>query len=253
MERFNFIFLIGGISMFAFGFLTTGLAPWLMVTNNTANTTGEFSQVPYEFEEYFKAPEEYKEAVVRGKEIYKREACWHCHSQYVRPVSNESLYYGAVSTAGEYETDMQLPQLFGTRRVGPDLIRQAKKYGNDWHFAHFFRPRDVVPESVMPEYTWFFDKTDRFWVFRDDGSSMCRDVECTYANEAEAREAIEAFKADDAERASAENREPPKHNYRIESAYKPNADGIAIVAYVQWLGSWLPNGGRPDPLALTAK
>ncbi len=250
MERFNFIFLVGGITMFTFGFLTTGLAPWLMVSNNTKSIVGEMDKVPYEFEGYFSSAEEYKAAVIRGKEIYKSEACWHCHSQFIRPVSNESLYYGAVSTAGEYENDMQLPQLFGTRRVGPDLIRVGKKYGNDWHFAHFFRPRDVVPGSVMPAYAWFFDKTDRFWIFRDDGSSMCRTTECTYTKE-EANDAIDFFKSDDAERASAEGREAPKYTYRLEPAYKPNADGIAIVAYVQWLGSWLPNGGRPDPL-LTA-
>ncbi len=253
MERFNFIFLVGGISMFAFGFLTTGVAPWLMVSQNTVNTAGEFTQVPYEFEDYYKTPGEYKAAVTRGKEIYKKEACWHCHSQFVRPVSNESLYYGAVSTAGEYENEFNRPQLFGTRRVGPDLIREGKKYGNDWHFAHFYRPRDVVPGSVMPSYTWYYDKTDRFWLFRDDGSAMCRTAECTYATEAEAKEAIDYFNSDDKDRAEAVGITPAKHEYRIEPAFKPNADGVALVAYVQWLGSWLPNGGRPDPLAMTAK
>lgn len=252
MERFNFIFLVGGISMFAFGFLTTGLAPWLMVSRSTPSTVGEFTSVPYEFEDYFKDPAEYEKAVYRGRDIYVREACWHCHSQYIRPVANEALFYGAVSTAGEYENKLQLPQLFGTRRVGPDLIRISGKYSNDWHFAHFFRPRDVVPDSVMPEYRWFFEKTDRFWVFRADGSSMCRTAECTYSAD-EAKDAIEFFQSDDAQRAQDEGRADPKHQYRTEPAWKPNNDGIAIVAYIQWLGSWLPNGGRPDPLATTVR
>ena len=36
-----------------------------------------------------------------GKANYIAEACWHCHSQFVRPVSNESLRFGPVSTPEE--------------------------------------------------------------------------------------------------------------------------------------------------------
>jgi cbb3-type cytochrome oxidase cytochrome c subunit len=50
-----------------------------------------------------------------------------------------------------------LPQLMGTRRVGPDLSREAGFRSNDWHVAHFYNPQAVVPTSVMPRYTWFFD------------------------------------------------------------------------------------------------
>ena len=38
---------------------------------------------------------------------------------------------------------MNLPHLFGTRRVGPDLIREAGKHSNDWHVAHLYDPRSV--------------------------------------------------------------------------------------------------------------
>ncbi len=70
--------------------------------------------------------------------------------------------------------------LFGTRRVGPDLSREAARRSNDWHIAHFFKPRAVAPLSVMPEYTWFFDANG-----------------------------------------------------------VPNRDGMALITYMQWLGSWL--------------
>jgi cbb3-type cytochrome oxidase cytochrome c subunit len=56
---------------------------------------------------------------------------------------------------------MNLPQLFGTRRVGPDLIREGGKRTNDWHLAHFRDPNAVVPESVMPRYDWFFEAEGR--------------------------------------------------------------------------------------------
>jgi cbb3-type cytochrome oxidase cytochrome c subunit len=72
-------------------------------------------------------------------------------------VSNEDQRFGKVSWAAEYRNAMFLPHLFGTRRVGPDLIRQAGKHGNDWHAAHFFDPTLVSPASVMPRYPWFFD------------------------------------------------------------------------------------------------
>ena len=62
---------------------------------------------------------------------------------------------------------MNLPQLFGTRRVDSDLIREHDKHNLDWHLAHFRDPRAVVPESVMPRYDWFFDAegkpNDRGW------------------------------------------------------------------------------------------
>ena len=52
---------------------------------------------------------------------------------------------------------LQLPQMFGTRRVGPDLIREAGKHSNDWHVAHFYEPTNVAPLSVMPSYKWLYD------------------------------------------------------------------------------------------------
>jgi hypothetical protein len=85
-----------------------------------------------------------------------------------------------VSYAREYQNALQRPVLFGTRRVGPDLSREGGRRSNDWHVAHFYDPRNVVPTTVMPPYRWFFDGV--------------------------------GF---------------------------PNKKGLAIITYVQWLGSWL--------------
>jgi len=89
-----------------------------------------------------------------GRAVYIREGCWYCHSQYVRPVTGEDLRWGPVSEAGEYAFD--LPHLFSTRRIGPDLTRVGLKYGDDWHYAHHWDPRLVVPESVMPSFKWLY-------------------------------------------------------------------------------------------------
>ena len=43
---------------------------------------------------------------------------------------------------------------WGSKRTGPDLARVGGKYSDEWHRRHLRYPRDVVPESVMPNYFW---------------------------------------------------------------------------------------------------
>ena len=49
------------------------------------------------------------------------------------------------------------PHLWGSKRTGPDLARVGQRYSDDWHRAHLYNPRDVVPESNMPSFPWLFD------------------------------------------------------------------------------------------------
>ena len=99
---------------------------------------------------------DYTEAERRGRAVYIREGCWYCHSQYVRPVAGEEMRWGPLSEAGEYAWDQ--PHLFSTRRIGPDLTRVGLKFSDDWHYAHHWDPRLVVPESMMPRFRWLFDE-----------------------------------------------------------------------------------------------
>jgi cytochrome c oxidase cbb3-type subunit 2 len=46
------------------------------------------------------------------------------------------------------------PFQWGSKRTGPDLARIGGRYSDDWHIAHFQRPQDLVPESIMPAYPW---------------------------------------------------------------------------------------------------
>jgi len=179
MEKFNVIFLGAGVGLLFMAFLTLGVVPAVM-TNSVKPAEVFPAVVPDNFKEYYNSTEEYRAALYQGRDIYVKEACWHCHSQYVRPVGNEALRYGQVSTVDEYQNDLNMPQLFGTRRVGPDLIRLAGKHENDWHFVHLYNPRDVVPLSIMPGYPWYFN---------EDKS--------------------------------------------------PKEEAVALVAYLQWLGSWI--------------
>ncbi len=192
IEKFQFIFLVAGIGFFVLAFIVSGVVTVQAVSDLPYTTLDEISQdvspyfialsqqYPEQFDKYYPGgptPQNYKEALNVGRNAYIAEACWHCHSQQVRPVANEDVRFGPVSTAAEQQHELMKPQLMGTRRVGPDLSRESGFRSNDWHVAHFYNPRSVVPTSVMPSYTWFYD------------------------------------------------------------GQQPNKKGIAIITYVQWLGS----------------
>lgn len=87
-----------------------------------------------------------------GRDVYIREWCYNCHSQMIRPFRAETERYGHYSVAGEFVYDH--PFQWGSKRTGPDLHRVGGKFSDDWHRLHLRQPRDLVPESNMPAYTW---------------------------------------------------------------------------------------------------
>jgi hypothetical protein len=195
-ENKSGILLIGGLGFFLFAFLSNALVPILMYRDLPEQTAEEVvnENILYQFEDLsVRYPESFKaafgepslvncaEALRIGRKIYIGEGCWHCHSQFVRPVSNESARWGPVSKTQEYQNELQRPVMFGTRRVGPDLSREGGRRGNDWHAVHFFDPKSVSTGSPMPRYPWFYEGAPD----------------------------------------------------------KPTRRGLALITYVQWLGSWL--------------
>jgi len=87
-----------------------------------------------------------------GRDIYVREGCYNCHSQMIRTLRFETERYGHYSMAGESVYDR--PFQWGSKRTGPDLARVGGRYSDEWHRVHLNNPRDVVPESNMPSFTW---------------------------------------------------------------------------------------------------
>ncbi|MAS23802.1 MAG: cytochrome-c oxidase, cbb3-type subunit II [Oceanospirillaceae bacterium] len=103
--------------------------------------------------------EPYTALQLEGRDIYIREGCHVCHTQMVRPFRAETERYGPYSVSGE--SVYEHPFLWGSKRTGPDLARVGGRYSDEWHRAHLYNPRDVVPESIMPSYPWLFeDKVD---------------------------------------------------------------------------------------------
>ena len=92
---------------------------------------------------------------LEGRDIYIREGCHVCHTQMIRPFRAETERYGPYSVSGEFVYEH--PFLWGSKRTGPDLARVGGRYSDEWHRAHMYNPRDVVPESVMPSYPWLFE------------------------------------------------------------------------------------------------
>ncbi len=102
--------------------------------------------------EPIKGLQPYTALQVIGRDIYVREGCYNCHSQMIRPFRAETLRYGPYSVAGEFVYDH--PFQWGSKRTGPDLARVGGKYSDEWHRIHLNNPRDLVPESNMPAYSW---------------------------------------------------------------------------------------------------
>jgi cytochrome c oxidase cbb3-type subunit I/II len=147
--------LVAGVGFFFLALITQGVLPFLEpsartnhVTAVVRNDLGQLKWVATEATDYTPLEE-------AGRRVYLREGCWYCHSQYVRPVTGETRRWGPVSEAGEYAYDV--PHLFGTRRIGPDLTRVGLKYGDEWHLAHFWNPRMLTPDSIMDGYSGLFD------------------------------------------------------------------------------------------------
>jgi cytochrome c oxidase cbb3-type subunit II len=132
--------------------------PWLLIVLVTlvVSVGGAVEIIPLFFQKSTTEPvaglKPYSALRLTGRDIYVREGCYTCHSQMVRPFRAETERYGHYSVAGEFVYDR--PFQWGSKRTGPDLARVGGRYSDEWHRTHLNNPRDVVPESNMPNYPW---------------------------------------------------------------------------------------------------
>ncbi|ENC6720363.1 cbb3-type cytochrome c oxidase subunit II [Vibrio harveyi] len=92
-----------------------------------------------------------------GRDIYISEGCHVCHTQMVRPLEPEIKRNGRANQ--ESDDIYEFPNLWGSKRTGPDLTNLGRKYSDQWHALHLIDPRQVVPTSIMPAYPWLFEQT----------------------------------------------------------------------------------------------
>lgn len=281
MERFQSIILVAGLACFIFAFLLSGLYPYMItdrlvkeasIEELAQDVSTEFKELkdswPVAFAKSFPRADEcltpreligvpaddprravsedawreaYAVALDRGRDVYVGDACWHCHSQFVRPVANEDVRFGPVSVTAQDNNALQRPVLWGTRRVGPDLTYEGGRRSNDWHVAHFFNPRSTSPGSVMARYDFYF--RDGWSVVRridpEKASFADLDPETTYPypgvydSEEDAREALERIKSSLDPNLAAEGA-----RMEVVEAVGPDEEILALITYVQWLGTW---------------
>jgi cytochrome c oxidase cbb3-type subunit I/II len=164
----RFVALVAGVFFFFLAVFTQGILPFLEPSARTNAVTAVVRTDLGQLKWIHTRATDYTPLEEAGRRVYLAEGCWYCHSQYVRPVTGETRRWGPVSEAGEYAYDV--PHLFGTRRIGPDLTRVGLKYGDEWHYAHFWNARTLSPESIMAPFGGLFYTPPEPIKIVDDGA-----------------------------------------------------------------------------------
>jgi cytochrome c oxidase cbb3-type subunit 2 len=90
-----------------------------------------------------------------GRAVYVSSGCSYCHTQQVRPLAQDKNF-GRPSAPGDFA--YQTPELLGSERTGPDLTNIGARQPNAvWQYIHLYNPRAVVPQSIMPSFSWLFE------------------------------------------------------------------------------------------------
>ncbi len=168
----------------------------------------------------------YSPLELQGRDIYIREGCNACHTQWVRPFRWETeRYQGEYSKAGEYVYDH--PFLWGSKRTGPDLHRLGAKYPDSWHYYHMMDPRSMSPGSIMPPYPWLAEQ-DIDVASTAPKMKALRSVGVPYTDE-EINNAQASIDAQATSISEALKKE--------KIALDKNKEMIALIAYMQRLGA----------------
>lgn len=162
---------------------------------------------------------------LHGRDVYIAEGCNNCHTQMIRPFRHETERYGEYSKSGEYVYDH--PHLWGSKRTGPDLHRVGGKYPDSWHYNHMIEPERMSPGSIMPVYAWMATTPIDTSTTRAKINAM-RTLGVPYADgyEHEANADVVAQQNEIVESLAVDN-----------ITAEPNSELVAIIAYLQRLGT----------------
>ena len=162
-----------------------------------------------------------------GRDIYVAEGCYNCHSQMIRTLVPDVMRYGDYSHLGESIYDY--PYQWGSKRTGPDLAREGGLRSDDWHYLHMLDPRSVSPGSTMPNYPWLLEKDIKVSQLPSKIHAM-RMLGVPYPIDL-SEEDIQAQIDEQAE--GIVKRLAEKDIYA-----EPNKEIIAVIAYLQKLGTY---------------
>ena len=111
MERLATVTLVGGLGCFALAGVASGVLPiahlskipYQKLEQMVSRPSPEFVDLSRRYPDSFKSAfgepttESYVAALRLGRATYIAEACWHCHSQFVRHISNEDIRFEFTS------------------------------------------------------------------------------------------------------------------------------------------------------------
>jgi cytochrome c oxidase cbb3-type subunit I/II len=145
----------------------------------------------------------------------------------IRPFRSETERYGEYSKSGEYIYDR--PFLWGSKRTGPDLMREGGKYPDSWHFNHMIDPTTMSPGSIMPAYPHLLeqpldlgDLPAKITALRKLGTPYPRDFEkYAISNAQEQAQKVAKNLASEG----------------VKDAGVENTEMVALIAYLQRLGT----------------
>ena len=171
-----------------------------------------------------------------GRDIYIREGCYVCHSQMIRPFRDEVERYGHYSLAAESMYDH--PFQWGSKRTGPDLARVGNKYSDAWHVQHLKAPRSVVPESIMPNYSFLAEAPLKVPDVAANLTAL-RHVGVPYSDKdiAAAKTDLEAQANPEADAGDLAARYPKAQIRDFDGDPSRVTEMDALVAYLQMLGT----------------
>lgn len=171
-----------------------------------------------------------------GRDIYIREGCYTCHSQMIRPFRDEVERYGHYSLAAESMYDH--PFQWGSKRTGPDLARVGGRYSDEWHVQHLENPQSLVPQSIMPQYSFLSDTPLK--IADPEGMlAALRAVGVPYsdADLAKAEQDLVAQADPDVDADDLEERYPKAQIRDFDGDPGRVTEMDALVAYLQMLGT----------------
>ncbi len=94
----------------------------------------------------------------RGKTVYITEGCWWCHTLLPEHTQDWQVF-GTPPFLGDFNGEM--PTAFGSDRKAPDILHvAARNSSKEWMTMHFFNPRLVQPNSIMPRFDYLWGKQD---------------------------------------------------------------------------------------------
>jgi cytochrome c oxidase cbb3-type subunit I/II len=174
----------------------------------------------------------YEPLELAGRDLYVSEGCYNCHSQMIRTLVPDVMRYGDYSRLGESIYDH--PFQWGSKRTGPDLAREGGARPDAWHYEHMMDPRSMSPQSNMPPYAHLKDKAfDQKTLPKK--IAVLRALGVPYP-------AMDAttIKMKALEQGVKIAEELKKSNILV----RPDSEMVAIIAYLQKLGSSEPVPGN---------